>query len=169
MTDIGILDKEYVQWMTNRVANYRQSQVKAAVKVNTEVLRFYRELGRDIVERDAKNLLERGLVEGEYPDLTISLSIARQTKQLPEYTKVKGLERDKIKQMALQFIQNAGEDGTRREFVIEYLRETLPARNTKEQNQRLVGNILAEMRNEGSVIQKDRTWYATTSKDQNND
>jgi len=70
MTDIGILDKEYVQWMTNRVANYRQDQVKAAVKVNTEVLRFYRELGRDIVERDAKNLLERGLVEGEYPDLT---------------------------------------------------------------------------------------------------
>ena len=57
---------------------------------------------------DAMNRLERGLVEGEYPDLTISLSIARQTKQLSEYTKVKGLERDKIKQMALQFIQNAG-------------------------------------------------------------
>ena len=67
--------------------------------------------------------------------------------------------------MALQFIQNAGEEGTRREFVIEYLRETLPARNTKEQNQRLVGNILAEMNHEGLVIQKDRNWYATTSKD----
>ena len=121
--------------------------------------------GHRLNETDAKNLLERGLVEGEYPDLTISLSIARQTKQLPEYTKVKGLERDKIKHMALQFIQNAGEEGTRREFVIEYLRETLPARNTKEQNQRLVGNILAEMNNEGSITQKDRTWYATTSKD----
>jgi len=121
--------------------------------------------GHRLNESDAKNLLERGLVEGEYPGLTISLSIARQTKQLPEYTKVKGLERDKIKQMALQFIQNAGEEGTRREFVIEYLREALPARNTKEQNQRLVGNILAEMSNEGLVIQKDRNWYATTSKD----
>ena len=121
--------------------------------------------GHRLNESDAKNLLERGLVEGEYPDLTISLSIARQTKQLPEYTKVKGLERDKIKQMALQFIQNADEEGTRREFVIEYLREALPARNTKEQNQRLVGNILAEMSNEGLVIQKDRNWYATTSKD----
>ena len=120
-------------------------------------------------ETDAKNLLERGLIEGEYPDLTISLSIARQTRQLPEYTKVKGLERDKIKQMALQFIQNAGEEGTRREFVMEYLRESLPARNTKEQNQRLVGNILAEMSNEGLVLQKDRNWYATISKDKNND
>ena len=67
--------------------------------------------------------------------------------------------------MALLFIQNVGEEGTRREFVIEYLREALPARNTKEQNQRLVGNILAEMNNEGLVIQKDRNWYATTSKD----
>lgn len=84
---------------------------------------------------------------------------------MPEYTKVKGLERDKIKQMALQFIQNAGEEGTRREGVIEYLRETLPARNTKEQNQRLVGNILAEMSNEGSIMQKDRIWFMTTSKD----
>ena len=121
--------------------------------------------GHRLNESDAKNLLERGLIEGNYPDLTISLSIARQTKQLPEYTKVKGLERDKIKQMALQFIQNAGEEGTRREFVIEYLREALPARNTKEQNQRLVGNILAEMSNEGLVIQKNRNWYATISKD----
>lgn len=121
--------------------------------------------GHRLNESDAKNLLERGLVEGNYPYLTISLSIARQTKQLPEYTKVKGLERDKIKQMALQFVQNAGEEGTRREFVIEYLREALPARNKKEQNQRLVGNILAEMSNEGLVLQKNRNWYATTSKD----
>ena len=66
--------------------------------------------------------------------------------------------------MALLFIQNVGEEGTRREFVIEYLREALPARNTKEQNQRLVGNILAEMNNEGLVKQKDKNKYATTSK-----
>ena len=67
--------------------------------------------------------------------------------------------------MALLFIQNVGEEGTLREFVIEFLRETLPARNTKEQNQILASNILAEMNNEGLVIQKDRNWYATTSKD----
>lgn len=41
--------------MKSLVAKYRQSQVKAAVKVNTEVLRFYWELGKDIVERDAEN------------------------------------------------------------------------------------------------------------------
>ena len=55
MKEISIIDKEYVQWVKNLVARYRQSQIKAAVKVNTEVLRFYWELGRDIVERDAEN------------------------------------------------------------------------------------------------------------------
>ena len=55
MKEINILDKEYAQWVKSLVAKYRQSQVKAAVKVNTEVLRFYWELGQDIVERDAEN------------------------------------------------------------------------------------------------------------------
>ena len=55
MKEINILDKEYAQWVKSLVAKYRQSQVKAAVKVNTEVLRFYWELGKDIVERDAEN------------------------------------------------------------------------------------------------------------------
>ncbi len=54
---------------------------------------------------------------------------------------------------------------TNSKFVIEYLREAFPARNKKEQNQRLAGNILAEMSNEGLVIQKNRNWYATISKD----
>ncbi len=55
MKEISIIDEKYVQWVKSLVARYRQSQVKAAVKVNTEVLRFYWELGRDIVERDAEN------------------------------------------------------------------------------------------------------------------
>ena len=116
--------------------------------------------GHRLSESDAKNLLERGLVEGEYPDLTISLSIARQTKQLPEYTKVKGLERDKIKQMALQFIQNAGEDGAKKNSILDYLKEVLPQRNSQEQNLRLLGNILSEMNTEGSVVLRGKLWFA---------
>ncbi|MDD6129442.1 MAG: hypothetical protein PUB62_02345 [Prevotellaceae bacterium] len=116
--------------------------------------------GHRLNETDAKNLLERGLVEGEYPDLSISLSIARQTKQLPEYTKVKGLERDKIKQMALQFIQNAGEDGAKKNSLLDYLKDVLPQRNSQEQNLRLLGNILSEMNTEGSVVLKGKLWFA---------
>ena len=116
--------------------------------------------GHRLNETDAKNLLERGLVEGEYPDLSISLSIARQTKQLPEYTKVKGLERDKLKQMALQFIQNAGEDGAKKNSLLDYLKDVLPQRNSQEQNLRLLGNILSEMNTEGSVVLRGKLWFA---------
>ena len=116
--------------------------------------------GHLLSEIDAKNLLERGLVEGEYPDLTISLSIARQTKQLPEYTKVKGLERDKIKQMALQFIQNAGEEGAKKNSLLDYLKDVLPQRNSQEQNLRLLGNILSEMNTEGTIVLRGKLWFA---------
>ena len=116
--------------------------------------------GHRINETDAQNLLNRGLVEGEYPDLTISLSIARQTKQLPEYTKVKGLERDKIKQMVLQFIQNAGEDGAKKNSILDYLKDVLPQRNSQEQNLRLLGNILSEMYSEKKVVLKGKLWYS---------
>lgn len=52
---INILDKDYLQWIKELGSRYRRSQIKAAVKVNEEMLRFYWELGRDIVERDAEN------------------------------------------------------------------------------------------------------------------
>ena len=115
--------------------------------------------GHRLSESDAKNLLERGLVEGEYPDLTISLSIARQTKQLPEYTKVKGLERDKLKQMALQFIQNAGEEGAKLDAILEYIKDVLPSTKSFEQKRRLLRHILEEMKNENMIQVNGRTWF----------
>ena len=47
---ITIIDQDYIQWIKELSSRYRKSQIKAAVKVNEEVLRFYWELGRDIVE-----------------------------------------------------------------------------------------------------------------------
>ena len=52
---INILDKDYLQWINELSSRYRRSQIKAALKVNHEMLRFYWELGRDIVKKDAEN------------------------------------------------------------------------------------------------------------------
>lgn len=52
---ISILDKDYLRWIDEVIKRYRQSQIKAAVHVNKEVLRFYWELGRDIVNRQEEN------------------------------------------------------------------------------------------------------------------
>ena len=51
---INILDKDYLQWIKELCKRYRQSQIKAAVKVNTEMLKFYWSLGRDIVALKAE-------------------------------------------------------------------------------------------------------------------
>lgn len=58
---ISILDKDYLQWVKGLCKCYRQSQIKAAVKVNTEMLKFYWSLGRDIVELQIEQNGERKL------------------------------------------------------------------------------------------------------------
>lgn len=49
-TDL-IKDSEFKQWLTDLKVRIRQSQVKAAIKVNTELLHLYWDLGHDIVIR----------------------------------------------------------------------------------------------------------------------
>ncbi len=48
--NLTIIDKDYTQWVEELSVRYRQSQIKAAVRVNRELLRYYWELGRDIEE-----------------------------------------------------------------------------------------------------------------------
>ena len=52
---LTIIDADYKNWVKELSQRYRRSQIKAAVKVNNEVLKFYWELGRDIVGMDADN------------------------------------------------------------------------------------------------------------------
>lgn len=66
---INILDKEYVQWVKSLVERYRQSQIKAAIKVNTEQLRFNWLLGRDIVEMNVEQRWGEGVIERLSKDL----------------------------------------------------------------------------------------------------
>lgn len=39
--------------------------------------------------------------------------VAKNTHQLPSYTKTKGLDKEKLRQMILQFLQNAGDEGAK--------------------------------------------------------
>ncbi|WP_294589532.1 PDDEXK nuclease domain-containing protein [uncultured Bacteroides sp.] len=52
---INILDKDYLQWVKELSSRYRQSQIKAAVKVNSILIEFYWELGRDIISLGVEN------------------------------------------------------------------------------------------------------------------
>ncbi len=48
-SDGSLYPQEYISWVASLKQRYRHSQSKAAIKVNTELLRFYWTLGKDIV------------------------------------------------------------------------------------------------------------------------
>ena len=55
MSKLLSINKEYAEWLKSLSQRFRQSQIKAAVKVNSELLEFYWSLGQDIVERNFEN------------------------------------------------------------------------------------------------------------------
>lgn len=121
--------------------------------------------GHRIDEKIAQDLMKRGLIEGEAPNYTISLSVAKASKQLPGYTKVKGLDKARLKQMVLQLLQNAGEDGARREIIYEYLKDLLPSNKSPEQQLRYLGRLLVEMNEEKTIERIGLKWLLCSSSD----
>lgn len=65
-------DEGYVQWMADIKQRFRQSQLKAAVRVNTAMFEFYWSLGRDIVELRAESKWGSGF----YNQLSLDLRTA---------------------------------------------------------------------------------------------
>ena len=115
--------------------------------------------GRTIHEDIAQDLLNRGLIEGEAPNYTISLGIAKATRQLQGYTKQKGLDKEKIKQMILQYLKNAGTDGAKRDSIYEYVKDVMPQVKTHEQQLRLLGDILSALSVDKLIYAKGRIWF----------
>ena len=55
MTTLIKIDDDYAEWIRNLSLRFKQSQIKAAIKVNSEMLRFYFSLGADIVNKKAES------------------------------------------------------------------------------------------------------------------
>ena len=115
--------------------------------------------GRTIHEDIAQDLLKRGLIEGDAPHYSISLSIAKNTHQLPSYTKTKGLDKERLRQMVLQYLSNAGDEGAKRDSIYEYLKDVLPANKTEEQKLRMLGDLLKAMKMEKLIKTDGRNWF----------
>ena len=71
------LDKEYVQWIYDIKQRFRNAQIKAAVKVNSEQLLFNWQLGRDLVVRKAEEKWGNGIVEQVSLDLQAAFPEAK--------------------------------------------------------------------------------------------
>ena len=71
------LDKEYAQWIYDVKQRFRNAQIKAAVKVNSEQLLFNWQLGRDLVVRKAEEKWGNGIVEQVSLDLQAAFPKAK--------------------------------------------------------------------------------------------
>ncbi len=69
MTILEKVDESYLFWIGQIIERYRSSQIKAAVKVNREMLRFYWSLGEDIVRMQLESVYGDGILERISSDL----------------------------------------------------------------------------------------------------
>ncbi|WP_300868066.1 PDDEXK nuclease domain-containing protein [uncultured Alistipes sp.] len=70
-------DARYVEWLSDVKTRFRQSQIKASIRVNTSMLEFYWSIGRDLVAMRAEECWGVGVVKQfaldmrqAFPDIT---------------------------------------------------------------------------------------------------
>lgn len=69
--NLTIIDKDYIHWVEELSVRYRQSQIKAAVRVNCELLKYYWELGRDIEEMHVEERWGQSVIKNLSVDLQL--------------------------------------------------------------------------------------------------
>lgn len=70
-------DREYSLWIAELAQRYRSSRIKAAIKVNDEMLRFYWSVGEDIEQRKLENRYGSHFYENVSRDLKKALALNR--------------------------------------------------------------------------------------------
>lgn len=117
---------------------------------------------RPVTDAAIKHLKEKKLIEGKAGRYRISLSVAKMTHQVGQYTKDRGLAHEALVKLALQLAHNAGETGFMRKDAYEALQHGVPA-GAKESKLRYIGKLLVKMANDGQ-IKKDKSgkhWVVT--------
>ncbi len=77
MSQLINMDSEYKKWVEALSRRFKQSQIKAAVKVNRELLAFYWLLGKDIVEMKAESRWGSKLIDALSADLRAELPMVK--------------------------------------------------------------------------------------------
>ena len=72
MNNLIKTDKEYQQWLVELKQRIRQSQIKAALRVNTELLELYWSIGSDIVRKQSISNWGDSVIEQLSADLRIA-------------------------------------------------------------------------------------------------
>ena len=160
---LSILDNDYLKWIGELSKKYRQSQIKAAIHVNSELISYYFYLGKEIHESsfkkkygnqffeslsngmrnklpDAKGFSPRNLryVEKFYtlykPKLSIMQQLVAQLSMVPWGHHVIIIDKCKNVDQALFFVQKTIENNWSRAVLLNFLDTDLYERNGKSIN-----------------------------------
>ncbi len=106
-----------------------------------------------ITQEHAAKLHELKLVEGRYPHLSITNSLAIDTGQEVSYTRSKGLNEEACKSLVIQMLSETGP--APRTKITALLNDFLPTALTNQQKARKVSNLLAKMKDVDKTIACD--------------
>lgn len=124
-----ILDKEYKAWLADIKARVRSAQLKAAVKVNSEMLLFYWELGADMVTKQAHAKWGDGFL----PQLSKDL--------MSEFPYMKGFSKRNLKYIRQWFLFYSKDKPIGQQPVAQLAGDSIHSRSVVPIGQQAVGQI----------------------------
>ncbi len=107
----------------------------------------------EVTREQAARLHELKLVEGRYPQLSITNSLAAETGQEVTYTRSKGLNEEACKSLILQMLSETGPAS--RAKIAALLDDLLPAGLCDRQKSKRVSNLLTKMKNVDRTVDND--------------
>jgi ATP-dependent DNA helicase RecG len=110
-----------------------------------------------ISKEDAVRLKKIKLIEGRYPNLHVSATVARVTGEKAKHIRNRGLNRKYYKAMIVELIGEYGP--VPREEINRLLLDKLPEVLSIEQRDTLVHNLLTALRNSGEILNKGSRRY----------
>lgn len=119
--------------------------------------------GAEITNEEAAELHRLKLIEGRYPHISITNTLASKTGQEVPYTRSKGLNEEACKALVIQMLSETGP--APRAKITALLSDLLPSGLTDAQKAKRVSNLLAKMKKVDKTIDSDGTgktarWHA---------
>lgn len=114
MNNLIKTDKEYQQWLIELKQRIRQSQIKAALRVNTELLELYWSIGSDIVRKQSISNWGDSVIEQLSADLRIA------------FPEMKGFSARNLWYMKKWFLFYSGNEIKLHQLGAEFQQQKLP-------------------------------------------
>lgn len=112
--------------------------------------------GKLLNDNEFKYLKSRQLIEGRKTNCHIAKHIAKQTDEMANYIKNKGLNNQYYKEIILQCLENFGE--VKRSVIDELLFDKLPDVLSEQQKKDKVRNLLQGLRKQNKITTEAKKW-----------